>query len=717
MIFPIDQLDAEGIAQVTIEWANGRKAVMTRDREGNWLQVEPVRFPLYPATMNGGLAAYLAGLRHIDSFIPGQGGKPSAAELGLQPSQAVIVVSGVHRAAQLDRKGIPTGVSESPFKQTIRLGAVTAVGSRGYVQINDDPRVYVVDDQLHQMVLMQSPAQWRQRELEVPDEPRVDRVAVSAGGQKYEMVKTAGDWSLAAPNQGRIAAAAVAMLLGNLRRTTVAFADDADKPRSQYGLDSPTVVITVTSSQPRPRQWTLRIGGPADITGASHFATWSFDDQESTLVLRLTHDAKARLSMALDAMRDPRMMVMTLPDMREVQIAHDGVPAVRLQWQAEKGWQFAAPLGGPPVAAPTFAADQDAVTRMLSSLEAAKARYYAASPSPAGKPLASIDIAGTAGRQEQLAVYPVPAGAVPEGEETPLLMVLRNHEQTGYIVERKFLDAALSPILSLRDRQLLTLELADMQRIYIKRYDGVAYDLRRTAASASNPTPLWELAGQSAFESEQAHYLSRLLAELRAAKWLTENPAIGDKKLEITVEMKEGSPAQLVIDAESNQGVLIGEPAGFELAKPVVDYFDAEYRKRSVLQVSLNDIASVTVPWDDGKTLTIGRNDQGNYEVLGPDGSPIKTFPVRQQTAAALFNALAPLRAQRLIEKPDLDPAKAKIRLEILTRDRKLHVLHFGFENAQTTATLGGAWFTLTPEMLATLQVKGIKVEPKPAPQ
>ena len=712
-VFIAEELFPDGVKTVEIHWADGERATLSRDDQGRWMQSAPVSFPLNTTRLQAGLVRDAATLRFVEKFTPDTVGKPTLIETSLDKPRASIRFTGDYRDTRIDRATGQPIVTTKPFDQTIHLGG-GLTGSRAYLRINNDPDVYVASNALHVVLLNERVADWRLRSLDTPTDGQAERIIIQTEEQTISMLKAQGDWHFALPLTDRVAPKAPSAILAALKSTKLLqFVTDDRSMLTAYGLDKPAVSVSVHTSATEPRVRTLRIGNPADPAASIFHATWSFDGEQSPVIFTVPRDARARfLALLADDLRDPRITTIKASSVAEITLRQADQTPVRLQKTTADGWNFLVPEGQPAL---PFKPDQEAVGVLLDTLASASAKYYRPNTSKPQTPLATIELAARTGQAqpEQLTLFTPPPGTGPKGDDTPLLMVIRNNEQTGYLVPAARLEPLLAPIITLRDRQVIDVKPQSIERITIQRADGVAYDFRSFVPTvAIDSKPQWQLAGHEAFEREMFEYLLKQLPTLRAEAWLTQPKPFGKNTVQLMLHLKGSNAAlALTFDIDTRQAQFTGSDGVFQLGEQMKLLLDGEYRPRSVLPLTTGDVTQVTITKGDSKPLTLGRDDLNRYQALGPDGKPLTTIPINPTAAARLFDALTPLRAWRLIAKPPVATSEAITTIELTTRTGIKHTLLVGFKDLPTVGTVNDLWFTLPPDTLARLMVEPMKRE------
>lgn len=712
-VFIPEELFADGARTVELHWADGQRAQMNRDDAGRWSQTSPVEYPLNTIRVQAGLVKDAATLRYVEKFTPDMPGKPTLAETDLVKPRASVRITGEYRDAQIDRDTGKPIVKTKPFDQTIHLGA-GVTGSRGYIRINDDPSVYVVNNTLHLILLNERIADWRQRTLDVPKDEQTDRITLKTSEKTLELNKVEGHWTFAAPLSDRVAPRAPAAILGAIQSMSIGrFVDDKASSLASFGLDQPAIELTIQTATLEPRQRTLRIGGPADPAAQSYHASWSLGEKPSPVVFTITRDTRARiLAITADDIRDPRITLIKAAGVSELKINQTNQPAVHLQRTTATGWSFAAETDKPAL---PFRPDQEAVKQLIDAIANASAKYYQPLATRPANPMAVIDISSKIGpeTQDTLTLFAPTEGAVPKGDDTPFTMVLRNDEKTGYLVPTASIQPLLDPAIKLRDRQIIDVKPEVIEKVTIKRSDGMSYRFHQFVPSVDpNARPQWQMVGAEQFERDMLEYLVKQIATLRAETWLAEARPLGENHSELAIEFRGRTPIVITCDLDDRRATVAGVDGQFLLSEQMRLLLDGEYRPRTVLALAPGDLVQVTVARKGAKSWTIGKDDLNRYQALGPDGKPLTTVQVTAAVAAKLFDSLMPLRVWRYVEKPETAAiSDATTTLELLTRTGQKHLVYIGFKDQPALAMCNDKWFTLHPETLKQLIAEPAKSE------
>lgn len=721
-VFLADRFPTESITHIELEYKDQPRVVIDKQGE-NWRQTQPVDFALNTWSARQ-LVDAAAGLRYSQRFTPADQGMPSLADVSLSPPLASIIYSIA---------------GDKPSQAKLHLGRIGA-GSRGYLILEGDPQVYVVNDDLHRAVLKSKVADWRKRSIEAPSESRADRLCLAHDSQTIDMRKTDAGWSFAPPHTGRASTEAVARLANAINYLYIdKFVADNPADLSPFGLDNPTITVTIhapaisppsdtppaedlpadpddsaplTQTSAPETQLTVRIGSPTDFKKQQYFATASYDDSTTQVVFTLPRSDVDKLTQSLDDFRDPRITIVKPTDARELTIERPDGPRISLV-RGVKGWSFADP-------GPGYNADDAEASTLVESIAEAKATaYHTETLAPDQPPLATVTLTAI-GRPEPdvIRIYH------PSNEDQTYLC-FRGSETIGYLVPTDDLNRLFEPPLALRDRTVLDLTSDKVTSITIRNAWDAVYQFTRppadqppapgtgpsTPASTSTPVPAppsepgeWALAGESRFEAAAFSKLLENLFPLRADGWKSEAEAVLDHApqpdLTATIGLADQTEHTLQVDSKKRLGSLDGAEEWFELNERLAELLNQEYRDRTALSLSADQIENVTIS-SENASMTVERGASGNY--VDAAGNKLN-----QTAAAGVYDALAGLRVLRYVSPPALDELQTKLQftISLQLKDGQQHQLSVwkpSDPNSPSLAQLDDRWFQLSPEVTGKL--------------
>lgn len=697
-LFASDELSTESVNHVTIAQAG---TTIEFKKEGTtWNQTKPVRFPLNTWT-GSRIVNDSATLRYTERFKSGSQDAPSLDELELEPPKAVVT---------LKTEG------DELRTHTIFLGR-KGYGGRAYLMRNDDPVVYVVNDDLQKLIFDQDPTEWRAKTLRATGELEADHVTLNRDGQAIELIKAEGNWVFGMPHSGRADRDSIRTLLGSIGNMTInKFVADAPVDLLPYGLSPPSKTIVIKSSpvesnvpanQPGetgddslppsiPKTatiQTLAVGGPADLKSQVYFATWSQGESPSNVIFTISSDSDEKLDKTVDDLRDPRITVVDAGDVQQMIIKKSDSEKINLE-RSPDGWSFSGD-------GPGYQADDQVVADLVSTIVEAKATSYVPNVVPNEGDLRAIVTLSVIGQAEpeRLRVF---------NAEDDQQMILRGDETTGYRLAADIVSDLFQPILSLRNRRAVDLSPDSITKISIKHPDGVVFSFSRQAVAPATQTAAtqpantltlgpWQLDGHDKYESSSLDELVKELFPLRVEGWLDSADTMAVSAvdhIDVSFEAVGEGHQSILIDFNRRIASIAGVDMLCQISESLFKKITAEFRDRNVLPVTIDEIASVTVMKDE-VSITVKKEGSSFVNDAGD--------VLNEETIGKLFDTLAGLRVQRYIPEP---PARSapNVRMEIALKDGQIiHLDVFMKEGMPPEGTNDEKWFTLDAETVQTL--------------
>ncbi len=676
-VFDDDALTADSIRVIQIDHG-GQAVTVTREEDG-WYQTAPVRFAL-EGLIAQEVARQFANLRAVQRLEPGDPATPTTQQMGLDKPRAVVTVH----------------VGDKQW--TLHLGRLT-LGGRGYVQVDGADTVYVVDAFLHGVVLDQPITQWRTKSLNLPQASGAEHIELHQKDGVIGLSKVDGRWRFDHQGQGiqRASAEAVQDLVLAVGRLGIEkFIADNPDDLVTYGLDRPTMTFVIQTPPPAPTDTyppdqpaaptthTLRIGN-TDLQGAARYAVLTQDGEQASVVFTLNAGSAEALATTPDKLRDPRVIVARQQDIRELVVQQDSATTLNLIRDPQQGYRYGDPAPGYGVDFSTA----NALTQALCSLESTR---FTTDLTTLGEPFATVQLTlATGDGQVSFSIYNF-------GEDSA---VVTEGESVGYTVRASDLETLLGTAMGLRDRSVLDLKPKQIAAVKLRRDgDGELVFL------PTDEQPGWLLDADPRFEQEDFASLIASLSPLRAQRWLSEQVTPSDDWITWTIEPVGGAPITLRVDPADGRATMSGLDSAFVLPRPTVEKLNAEYRERTVLTMSADQIESVTVTGaETGVTIT----RDGQRFVTDLQGE------IDQAVAAGVFDTLAGLRAERYVRPLHLRPEDIDFTIEFKASEdvpRAPAVIRFvGMQGYQTTVALDELpvtgpmrWFTLSPEDIRKLR-------------
>ncbi len=679
LVFADDTPALDSIDRIQI--TRGGREVTIEKHGGQWFQTQPVRFALETSTPDA-IARRFAELRYIqqmESDASGaavgvkSGGGATTAQMGLDKPRAVVTV----------------WVGDKHW--TLKLGRQTVDG-HGYVQVDGEMMAYVVDPALHGAVLDQQVNDWRSKSLGIQAASAIEHIGLHQDGAVIGLTKADGRWRIDGEGVQRASEEAINNLVAAADQVWInGFTEDNPDSLAIYGLGKPHLELIIESPAllpPTDNQVAridtvtrrLKIGRTA-LEGNTRYAAWTRDDEPTLVVFTVDASSADALVRSVDDLRDPRVVVASPQDVRDLVVQQAGETTLHLIRDPQSGYRFGEPQ-------PDFDVDYSTAHALIQHVCGLETTRYTTELSELGDPIVQVQLGVAAGGGE------VNFNVYGSGDDR---IIVNRGEGVGYLVKVSGLDLLLGPPLGLRKRTIMDISRDKITGMTLRRADGVVYEFIPSDAETG-----WTLTGQDQFENTSFDALLGSLNPLRATKWLADPITPDTGEIELTINLSEGSPKTLSIDPVNGQAVLTGIDLGFVLPGVVADLFNAEYRDRSVLTVSLEEIASARIASDttdimvslDGQRFV---SDQGEVD---------------QAVAAGVFDALAGLRVERYVAPLHLRPEDIDFSIELTTTGEETWTLRFIHGDDETvTVTMDPShgeshtgWFTLNRDAVDRLR-------------
>jgi len=684
LLFKPTALPPDQVATIVIRRPGHPDAVLSREDDA-WVQTAPVRYPLSDYPQRGkNIIETVAKLQYVQRFEPGAEGSPSLAETQLQTPDISVTLKGL--------RSTDDGAQEQ-FTHTVHLGK--RIAGNGYVRIDDDSHVYVVNNDLHSAVEDGDVKSWRNTKLvDLPTEGRAQALRIESPHGVMLARKQENRWRFAGVHDGRVARKAVEELISDLETLWIdEFVEDQAEDLGRYGLAQPRYTVrfstaaidngAAATSQPAEDNtdeasvdYVLRLGNAADLQNEAYFATWSTGDEPSRLVFTVSNSAYEKFHLSADDLRDPRIAVADAAAVTDIRFETRGEPAVHLQ-KGVDGWAFAEDH------AFDWSLDISLAIALIEQLLDIEAESFRASYQPADDPQYTITLSTLNANSEQtIRIY-----REGEGADAPHV-ALREGETTGYVVDVSKLERLDRLPLAVRSRRIIDAQPDQLAGLVLKRPDFPPATFTFTVAE-QGPLPAeakaatpdgWAMADHKSFEQQALQKLVAALLPLHASRWLKEAPQADDTWHTLTLTLADGRTHELRVDPRTRAARLATIEQPFEVDMALTDALGVEFRERDVLALNVDDIEAITVE-RDGRTIRLERDAEGNVVNATNDE------PLDEGAAAGLFDELRGLRVERWLARSDeplalatytvemSDGGKHRIRLLAPSKDAKSDVL------------------------------------------
>jgi hypothetical protein len=672
-LFGIAPPSSDVVTKITIQ--RGDKIVELVKENADWFQTKPVRFALNNNAVES-IINDAANLRYIDQFTPGDGDVPALADVKLDPPQAQITLAG------------------ADISWTIKLGRKLP-GGNSYVMLGDEDQVFVVGDGLYSAAVDAKVGAWRKTSIDAPKAALTDRIILQKDGGEISLNKIDGQWFIGSQATQRAGEDKVAALVDAVGTIWIDdFVSDDPEDLSLYGLDQPRLTLLLrTPAQTGADDGEadlgvqgantlgLRVGLPTDLKEEKYFATWSPTEKPSSVVFTISKSKLESLSKSVDDLRDPRVVTSRPTEVRELVIERRGQANVHLV-RGGQALEFATEGN------PGYGLDFNAATDLLEKISELTSEIYVGDYTVSAPAAATVSLSlRGAGATEVIKLY----------HDEEHYLAVRSSETVAYRLGAEAVSLLFKPLLTLRDKNVWDLGEAKIASITLGRDDGMVFTFTPTDDG-------WQLADHDTFESDSFEQLLDALRPLRVERWLGEAVKISDDNtLTLTVNVAEQSPRTLSVDAETGRGRLSDTDAAFAVPSRLLDLLTGEYRPRTVLALTSDQIRQVSI--EDGDAVMLLSKDSSGVFVSD------SAEPIDQAAAAGIFDTLAGLRVQRYASPLPMTVADVDRTLTVTATDgQSYHLMLVGFENRKQTVQItpppygGAGWFILDEAAMVKLR-------------
>jgi hypothetical protein len=241
-LLPIDPNDVRGF---TIR--NGDEFIKAKNDGDYWKLVAPWNDAADISVVDQLLTAaqFLRPDAIIDDLGKGDAKRDKLRDFGLNKSKLRL---------KLDGKEMPG---------EIQFGHETPVEGKSYVRVEDEDAVYVVSDDLKNIVSKKT-EDFRDHRLLPVSTTLIDRIVIRVSGGEIELTKEQDNWQLTRPIKARASNDAVGSLLTKINQTPIAAFVPDDKARSA-GFDTPSKVVTLFAGENEKTEIQIGNNVPSDV--------------------------------------------------------------------------------------------------------------------------------------------------------------------------------------------------------------------------------------------------------------------------------------------------------------------------------------------------------------------------------------------------------------------------------------------------------------------
>jgi len=222
----------------------------------------------------------------------------------------------------------------------LEFGQDTAVPGRGYIRMSDDDTVYVVPNDLKN-IISRTPEDFRDHRMTPFLTTLINRAIFQVSGGEIELAKEQDNWQLVRPIKARASNDAVVDILTKMNQTQIAkfVAENKSSPGS-YGLDSPLDVLTLFGEE--GKKFEIAIGSAVPSNPQSVYAGLP----ERNTVVEVSKSFAGLFNITPNDLRDRKIARLNSDLIDRVTIENPGQPKIVLG-RDENRWHFLSPANAP----------------------------------------------------------------------------------------------------------------------------------------------------------------------------------------------------------------------------------------------------------------------------------------------------------------------------------------------------------------------------------
>ena len=390
----------------------------------------------------------------------------------------------------------------------IQFGQDTAVQGRNYLRVGDEDAVYVVENDLKNIV-SKSPEDFRDHRMTPFLTTSIDRAIFQVSGGAIELAKDQDNWQLVRPIKARAGNDAVVDILTKLNQTQISKFVSADKSSnlSSFGLDSPVDILTLYGGD--GKKFEIDIGGPAPSNPQAVYA----GIPERNSVVEVDKAFANLLNIIPDDLRDRKIARLNSDLIDRITIESSGQQKIILA-REENRWHFLSPMEAP--------ADPSNIGRLIQELNDSEVTEFVSDT--------ATDLAKYGLDQPQLSITFSSFASENTAESNAGELVLstlefgksENGVTYGRVKEEPYIfsiadqvfDSLPKTKFNFRSLDVVNLKREDLVSVHVEKAGEQPLDLVR------GPKGIWELKDLTERQNNsQIQVFLTALTGLRAAFW------------------------------------------------------------------------------------------------------------------------------------------------------------------------------------------------------
>jgi hypothetical protein len=316
------EVNRTDIQSITIH--NGDGLIKVKAEGDGWKMVAPLQDDADTGVIDQLLDA-IQNLRPEDAITDlGKGDKKRQMlkDFGLNKSKLRLKLDGKRMPAELE------------------FGQDTAVQGRGYLRIEDDDAVYVVTNELKNIV-SKTPEDFRDHRMTPFLTTLINRAIFQVSGGEIELAKEQDNWQLVRPIKARASNDAVVDILTKMNQTQISkFVSENKSSLGPFGLDSPTDVLTLYGGE--GKKFEIEIGNAVPSNPQAVYAGLP----ERNTVVEVSKAFASLFNITPNDLRDRKIARLNSDLIDRVTIENAGQPKIVLA-REENRWHFVSPASAP----------------------------------------------------------------------------------------------------------------------------------------------------------------------------------------------------------------------------------------------------------------------------------------------------------------------------------------------------------------------------------
>jgi hypothetical protein len=232
---------------------------------------------------------------------------------------------------KLEGKGMPA---------ELVFGQDTAVEGRSYLRLEDDDAVYIVGNDLKNIV-SKKPEDFRDHRMTPFLTTLINRAIFQVSGGEIELTKEQDNWQLVRPIKARASDDAVVDILTKMNQTQISkFVSENKSNPGAFGLDSPTGVLTLYGGE--GKKFEIQIGSVVPSNPQAVYAGLP----ERNTVVEVSKAFASLFNITPNDLRDRKIARLNTDLIDRIAIENADQPKIVLA-REENRWRFLSPANAP----------------------------------------------------------------------------------------------------------------------------------------------------------------------------------------------------------------------------------------------------------------------------------------------------------------------------------------------------------------------------------